>query len=80
MQNAHASLKATITITNNGITRLAPRLMSAGDAEPILTINYLDSLVGDGTKKYTFSQDQGVVVIQIFSWVENTSRIRDVIS
>ena len=40
----------------------------------------MDSLVGDGIKQYTVtsSKSGASVVISLFAWVENTSRIRDV--
>ena len=76
--NAHATAAASLTMTNDGLTRYVIRLLSvANDVSPF-EINLLDSLVGDGSKNMTWSQSSGTMFLSVLGWVENTSRIRDV--
>ena len=71
--NSSASA-GTLTITNDSMTRIALPLNAANPIQ----IDYIDSLVGDSIKTISFSQSAGLINISVFSWVENTSRIRDV--
>ena len=72
----------TFTLVNDGMTRvslvLAPpfEALGAGVATSALTIDVMDSLVGNGVKSIVFTQTNGTVTA--LGWVENTSRIRDV--
>ncbi len=71
--NSSASA-GTLSVTNAGNTRISLPFSSNNPIQ----IDYIDSLVGDGTATITFSQSAGIINITVFSWVENTSRIRDV--
>jgi len=66
---------STYTIKNNGLTRVA---FVANAATPLIQLNMMDSLVGDGVKTFTITGSAASSSFNVFTWVENTSRIRDV--
>ena len=70
----HASLAGSVSVVNNGITRLSMPLGTIVIASQ--NFNILDSLVGDGTKSMIITATNAAVVS--LGWVENTARIRDV--
>ena len=77
--NSHSTNSAIVTVTNNGNTRWEMALPSIATASSVfIPCDFIDSLVGDGIKNFTFSADAGVVRCSVFTWTENTSRIRDV--
>ena len=63
-----------LTITNSGRIRAAIQITT----ETSLIIDFMDSLVGNGSDTLTFSQSSTSISVSVFGWVENTSRIRDV--
>ena len=66
------------SLINNGNTRF--QIFTSLDTG-ILDTNFMDSLVGDGTKSMVINANEGGVAtgdVSLFGWVENTSRIRDV--
>ena len=69
-----AAAASTFTIKNNGITRAA-FVIAASDFKQV---DLVDSLVGDGTKTFTVTGSNAAGSFNIFTWVENTARIRDV--
>jgi len=69
-----AAAASTFTIKNNGITRAA-FVIAASDFKQV---DLIDSLVGDDTKTFTVTASNAAASFNIFTWVENTSRIRDV--
>ena len=62
------------TISNDGMVRSILRLPSGTS----ITLDFFDSLVGDSTKVFTITPSGAGTQITILSWIENTSRIRDV--
>ncbi len=74
--NADAAV-STYTITNDGQERAIFVVPSVGLSIPY-DLNMLDSLVGNGTKTFTVTNNRVNASATIFFWVENTSRIRDV--
>ena len=63
-------------LINNGVVRLSQSISSVVIGQ--LTMNILDSLVGDGVKTITLTNDTASATATILGWSENTSRIRDV--
>ena len=70
-----AATPTTYTIKNDGITRVS---FVANAATPLIQLNMMDSLVGDGTKTLKITGSAASSSFNVFTWVENTSRIRDV--
>ncbi len=68
---------STVSFVNNEQTRDVG-LVDAG--LPPITVNLMDSLVGDGTKTIGLNiiAATGTARTSLFGWSENTSRIRDV--
>ncbi len=62
------------TITNAGNTRAILRL----DTTTSFELDLFDSLVGNDTDSFTVVPSGAATAITVLSWVENTSRIRDV--
>ena len=74
-----STTNSTVIISNDGIDRWNQILLSV--SFPVTwTIDFIDSLVGDGTKAFTMTSSASLVRASLFGWVENTSRIRDVTS
>ena len=64
----------TFTIKNDGTTRISFLIPANGFQQTDL----FDSLVGDGTKAFTVASNSVNGAFTMFTWVENTARIRDV--
>ena len=73
ISNAGATAR-TIVISNNSQTRLSIRI----NAQTVLVIPFFDSLVGNSSKVFTVTPSGAATEITVLSWIENTSRIRDV--
>ena len=71
--NTDASNTRVLTVVNDGTTRFSLTLAALAGVE---ITNFMDSLVGDGTKTFTASGTN--ITITFLGWVENTARIRDV--
>ena len=69
-----ASGSSTVTISNDGMTRMS--FVLGG----LIQIKFFDSLVGDNNKVFRINKAgaNGATRATILSWIENTSRIRDV--
>ena len=76
--NSSGAAATTYTITNNGTTRMSFTLGLS--EQPMQLTNIMDSLVGDGSKTFTITGSGVGSQFNVFTWVENTSRIRDVTS
>ena len=65
---------STMTVSNDGNTRMT---MVLGG---LINIPFFDSIVGDSIKVFRINKAgaSGALRVTILSWVENTSRIRDV--
>ena len=68
------SLASTFVINNSGQERGAVRLGSLS----AIQLDFFDSLVGNSIDALTITSSGGASRIIMFSWIENTSRIRDV--
>ena len=72
---------ATVSIVNDGQVRetfIVPRITTGESSSPH-TSEFIDSLVGDGTKVFEITSDVATSIrTSVFGWNENTSRIRDV--
>ena len=65
---------SNFTITNDGMNRVKIRLAAATS----LVVDFFDSLVGNSIKTFTVTASGAGTEITALSWIENTSRIRDV--
>ncbi len=74
-----AAASGDVTISNDGNTRWSMELTQVSIGQGQLITEFIDSLVGDGTKTFNITDDTATSVVHtsIFGWVENTSRIRD---
>ena len=68
-----------IQLINDGALRLETQI-GATTASQTGTIEFMDSLVGDGLKTITveITSGTGEAFVTLLGWVENTARIRDV--
>ena len=65
---------STFAILNDAMTRASMRL----DTSSSIMLDFFDSLVGNSSKAFTVTSSGAGSVISVLSWIENTSRIRDV--
>ena len=63
----------TFTVSNDGMTRIINIIDTT-----TTQFTLFDSLVGNGSKAFTITASQASADASVFSWTENTSRIRDV--
>ena len=67
-----------IDVINDGMTRASFGVIAVGTG--VIEVDYFDSLVGDGIKQITISNQANNARATALGWVENTSRIRDITS
>ena len=68
----------SITVSNDGNTRESFNSLFVGVVVTGKFTFGLDSLVGDGAKAFTVTGSGAQCLFNIWAWIENTSRIRDV--
>ncbi len=71
------SAASTLTVRNAGNLRESILISTTSGYSSSFQFG-LDSLVGDGIKQFVVAASAATVSFNIWGWVENTSRIRDV--
>ena len=76
-QGVGSGASRSITVTNDGNIRETILIVTTFSNSGIFQFG-IDSLVGNNTKEYKVSGSGNILSFNLWGWVENTSRIRDV--
>ena len=79
MLNNNTTTSRVFTVINDNTTRQTALMAPLTNSGSLQETSFpLDSLVGDGIKRYKITSNvDNEIACNMFGWVENTSRIRD---